>query len=171
MSLRLPLSSLLSLFLLCLASRVNGADNGMDMSMDGAMALTMGQMLPYLHFTPGDMLWFMGWTPISSGAMVGTCIAFVLLGILERWIAASKAVMHAHWLHRAQVVRANKVNSRELPVSSLPDYKQTSLTRAVIDNAITFRTAPPFMLWNDLARGVLHAGHAALQYALMLAVM
>ena len=28
--------------------------NGMDMSMDGSMALAMGNMIPYLHFTIGD---------------------------------------------------------------------------------------------------------------------
>lgn len=29
-------------------------DNGMNMSMDGAMVLAMGNMIPYLHFTIGD---------------------------------------------------------------------------------------------------------------------
>jgi hypothetical protein len=28
--------------------------NGMDMSTDGSMALAVGNMLTYLHFTPGD---------------------------------------------------------------------------------------------------------------------
>jgi len=28
--------------------------DGMDMSMDGAMALAMGHMIPYLHVTIGD---------------------------------------------------------------------------------------------------------------------
>ena len=57
-------------------------------------------MLPYLHFTPGDMLWFLGWVPKSAGAMVGTCIGFFLLGLLERWIAACRAVMYSHWAKR-----------------------------------------------------------------------
>ncbi|KAJ3526518.1 hypothetical protein NM688_g8253 [Phlebia brevispora] len=147
------------------------ASNGMDMSTDGPMDLTMGQMLPYLHFTPGDMLWFMGWVPSSSGAMVGACIAFVLLGMLERWIAACKAVMQAHWARRAQIVRADRVNLQELPVSAFPHEKQASAVSVVYDKAITFRTAPPFVWSHELARGIMHAGHAALQYALMLAVM
>lgn len=155
---------MLPLLVLCLASRAAAADNGMDMSMDGAMALTMGTMRPYLHLAPGDMLWLAGWTPLSPGAMVAACAAFVLLGLLERWLAAGKAVMHAHWAHRAEVVRANR---------GLPDEKAHthSPLRAVLDGAVTLRTAPPFVLWNDLARGLVHAAHAALQYALMLAVM
>ncbi|KAH9943637.1 hypothetical protein B0H21DRAFT_709889 [Amylocystis lapponica] len=43
------------------------ASNGMDMNMDGAMSLASGQMLPYFHFTLGDMLWFQGWVPATAG--------------------------------------------------------------------------------------------------------
>ena len=89
-----------SILLLGLLPLAAAHDNGMDMSMDGAMDLAMGQMLPYLHFTPGDMLWFLGWVPTSAGAMVGTCIGLFLLGMCERWIAACRAVMYAHWAKR-----------------------------------------------------------------------
>ena len=80
-------------------------DNGMDMSMDGAMQLTAGQMLTYLHFTIGDNLWFLGWVPTSVGGMVGACIGLFLLGVLDRWIAASRAVMAMHWTKRCVVLR------------------------------------------------------------------
>ena len=83
-----------------LASLAVAHDNGMDMSMDGAMSLEEGQMLPYLHFTKGDMLWFMGWTTDSTGSMVGACIGLFLLAIVERWIAACRAVMAVHWSKR-----------------------------------------------------------------------
>lgn len=86
--------------LLALAALVSASDNGMDMSMDGAMSLAQGQMLPYLHFTTGDMLWFLGWVPKSTGAMVGTCIGLFLLAIVERWIATCRVVMQAHWAKR-----------------------------------------------------------------------
>ncbi len=90
-----------SLFLtLAFASLVAAHDNGMDMSMDGSMDLAMGQMLTYLHFTPGDMLWFLGWVPQSAGAMAGTCVGLFLLGVVERWFAACSAVMQAHWAKR-----------------------------------------------------------------------
>jgi solute carrier family 31 (copper transporter), member 1 len=94
--------------------------NGMDMSMDGSMSLASGQMLPYLHFTTGDILWFLGygsllqgfdvltihdifldrWVPKSTGAMVGACIGLFLLAVFERWLAASRALGEAHWRTR-----------------------------------------------------------------------
>lgn len=89
------------LLTLAFATLVAAHDNGMDMSMDGSMDLAMGQMLTYLHFTPGDMLWFLGWVPQSAGAMAGTCIGLFLLGVVERWFAACSAVMQAHWAKRS----------------------------------------------------------------------
>lgn len=74
--------------------------NGMDMSMDGAMSLASGSMIPYLHFTRGDTLWFLGWVPQSAGAMVGACIGLFMLALVERWVAACRAVMEAHWSKR-----------------------------------------------------------------------
>lgn len=71
--------------------------NGMDMSMDGAMSLSTGTMLPYLHFTLGDNVWFLGWVPQSAGTMTGTCIGLFMLALMERWIAACRAVMELHW--------------------------------------------------------------------------
>ena len=94
------MATILSILLLGLLPLAAAHDNGMDMSMDGAMDLVMGQMLPYLHFTPGDMLWFMGWVPQSTGAVIGTCIGLFLLAIVERWIATCRVVMQAHWAKR-----------------------------------------------------------------------
>lgn len=88
------------LTLLIVVPVVFAHDNGMDMTMDGAMSLTAGQMLTYLHFTPGDNLWFLGWVPKSNAAMVGTCIGLLLLGIADRWIAACRAIMEMHWAKR-----------------------------------------------------------------------
>lgn len=79
----------------------HGASNGMDMSMDGAMDLTMGSMTMWMHFTPGDTVLFYGWVPTSAGAMVGTCIGLFLLALIDRWIAASRAVMEAYWSKRS----------------------------------------------------------------------
>lgn len=70
------------------------------MTMDGAMDLEAGQMLTYLHFTPGDIVLFYGWVPSSKGAMVGTCIGLFLFALVERWIAACRGVMEAHWRKR-----------------------------------------------------------------------
>ena len=87
------------------ASLVAAHDNGMDMSMDGGMSLSMGNMIMYLHFTPGDTLWFLGWVASSSGAMVGACIGLFMLGMVDRWLGAMRAVMEMHWHARCASAR------------------------------------------------------------------
>ncbi|KAL4078804.1 Ctr copper transporter family-domain-containing protein [Scleroderma yunnanense] len=131
------------------------ADNGMDMSMDGSMGLALGKMVPYLHFTIGDTLWFLGWVPQSVGAMVGACIGLFLLALLERWLAASRSVMELHWNARANLMLAEKLNtSKRGPFNSLFG-----------------RVVPPFYPAHDIPRGVVFAAHALLNYLFMLAVM
>ena len=93
------------------------AQGGMDMSMDMSMDLVMGNMLPYAHFTPGDIceyfwtpqvmlatdnekVWFFGWVPSTAGAMTGTCIGLFMLSILERWLAACLELASQHWAER-----------------------------------------------------------------------
>jgi Ctr copper transporter family len=75
-------------------------DNGMDMNMDQGMSMSVGNMIMYLHFKLGDNLWFPGWAPHSAGAMAGTCIGLLMLSIAERWLAAIRGVMEAHWRTR-----------------------------------------------------------------------
>ena len=75
-------------------------DNGMDMNMDQGMSMSMGNMVSYLHFTPGDNLWFLGWAPRTAGAMVGTCIGLFMLALTERWLSAMRAIMERHWRTR-----------------------------------------------------------------------
>jgi len=158
-------------------------DNGMDMTMDGPMDLSMGQMLMYLHFTSGDNVLFFGWVPKSAGSMVGTCIGLFLLAMLDRWLAACMAMMSAHWSKRAQVVQEDKRSSRGLPVASLPaepSRKDSFASESDVPppapaapsiHPITLRNAPPFILSHDIVRGIMYAGHVALQFAFMLIVM
>lgn len=101
-----------------LVSSVLADSNGMDMSMDGAMDLASGNMLTYLHFTPGDTLWFIGWVPSSKGAMVGVCIGLFLLALVERWLAAVRGVMEVHWAVR--YVLSRLLSSYLLLFSSSP---------------------------------------------------
>jgi len=58
-------------------------------------------MKPWLHFTMGDNLFFASWVPLSRGAVVGACIGLFLLAIIERWIAAMRAVMETFWTRRS----------------------------------------------------------------------
>lgn len=76
-------------------------DNGMIMTMDGAMSLAAGNMLTYLHFTVGgDTLWFQGWVPQGSGPMFGACFGLFLLALVDRWIAGCRGMMEVHWAKR-----------------------------------------------------------------------
>ncbi|KAF9241278.1 Ctr copper transporter family-domain-containing protein [Melanogaster broomeanus] len=133
------------------------ADNGMDMSKDGPMDVAVGNMLPYLHFTSGDNLWFPGWVPKSAGAMVGACIGIFLLALLERWVAASRALIELHWSTRASILVADKSNAA--PVPALPGVGNFR------------RLTPPFIPSHDITRGVMFAGQALLNYLFMLTVM
>lgn len=69
------------------------------MDMDGMNMGTTGTMMmkPYLHFTPGDALWLMEWTPTSPGAVFGACLGLFFIAMVERLLLAMKGVMEAWW--------------------------------------------------------------------------
>ncbi|EJD05207.1 uncharacterized protein FOMMEDRAFT_105434 [Fomitiporia mediterranea MF3/22] len=136
--------------LLAFVQLVFAHDNGMDMSMDGAMSLSAGNMLSYLHFTPGDVVWFQGWVPRSTRTMVGACIGLFLLAIFERWLAAFRGLSEAHWLKHAQMEASNKPN--------------TTQRRSLLS---ILSQVPVY----DMPRGVVHAAQSALEIAFMLIVM
>ncbi|KAG2355872.1 hypothetical protein BDR07DRAFT_1424988 [Suillus spraguei] len=113
----------LTLCLLCLGQGCL-AYNGMDMSMDDGISLAVGNMLSYLHFTPGDTLWFLGWVPKSSGAM--------------RWIAACREVMEFHWGQQAIIVASETLDT--LPTQSAltpPFIPAHDITRGIMFTAQT----------------------------------
>ena len=57
----------------------------------------MSMMIPWLHFSSGDNLFFASWAPNSTGALVGASIGLIFLALFERWVAAIRGVMEAHW--------------------------------------------------------------------------
>ncbi|THU95208.1 Ctr copper transporter [Dendrothele bispora CBS 962.96] len=148
----------------------------MDMSMDGDMTLASGMMRMYFHFTPGDLLWFQGWVPSSTGAMVGSCIGLFLLAIIDRWVAACRGCMEVFWARRAQIIQSNQLN-RSKPKSSNginpseqsqpPTLRNVLLLRSPNNN----RLAPPFIPSHDIVRGLFYIAQALLGYLFMLAVM
>ncbi|KAH8999695.1 CTR copper uptake transporter [Lactarius hatsudake] len=158
-------------------------DNGMDMNMDQGMSMSMGNMVMYLHFTPGDNLWFLGWAPRTAGAMVGTCIGLFMLALAERWLSAMRAVMEAHWrtrfglsslphavlmysLYSAQIVLANNLNTSSVATSDKPSSKSSQ------PSYDTFRRrVPPFILSYDVPRGIMRMALASIGFLFMLAVM
>ncbi|KLO18684.1 hypothetical protein SCHPADRAFT_819296 [Schizopora paradoxa] len=161
-----------------LAVQVSADSNGMDMSMDGPMALAEGQMLPYLHFTTGDNLFFLGWVPKSTGAMIGACIALFLLAIIERWIAACRSLMEAHWRKRSKA-RLEARHARTFSTDSdEKDEKMEKDVEVVVPvlphssgSILSRRNIPPFVPSQDIVRGIVFVGQAALGYAFMLAIM
>ncbi|KAJ7442030.1 CTR copper uptake transporter [Mycena latifolia] len=148
----------LALTLLALSPRsVFAATNGMDMSMDDGMTLASGTMMTTLHFSLGDTLWFAGWVPQSKGALAGACIGLFVLALVDRWIAAVRAMMEAHW--RAAVRAACKNAKGEDTTGKGKRGMRMTLQ------------APPFVPAHDVMRGAMHALQAVLGFAFMLAVM
>ncbi|KZS95928.1 hypothetical protein SISNIDRAFT_483344 [Sistotremastrum niveocremeum HHB9708] len=154
-----------------------------DMSSDGMDDMggmtSGGMMMPWMHFSLGDSLWFSAWVPQSKGALAGACIGLFMLAIIERWLAAMRGVMEAYWRRRAIVAAriagisnaATSVNEKEsqTEIESLP--KLNNATRPAEGRIAALRTMAPFIPAHDIARGIIHAAQAALGYALMLAVM
>jgi len=120
-------------------------------------------MLPYLHFTPGDTLWFSGFVPISAGAMVGTCIGMFLLGLVDRWIAVCASVMGSYWDSRAQISQ-----SHNHPIVNASN--SSSSARSLLSFR-GLRSSTRYTASHDLPRGIVHAGQSALEFTLMLGVM
>lgn len=100
-------------------------------------------MVPWLHFTSGDHLFFKSWHPESAGAIAGACIGLVLLALFERWLSATRSVLEAHWRRRyiwPDCVPATSDVS-PYPEHSLFCRKSTSETAGVLLHQISPRNA------------------------------
>ncbi|KAJ7106545.1 Ctr copper transporter family-domain-containing protein [Mycena epipterygia] len=150
----------LSLLLLALPALSYAAENGMDMSMDDGMTLASGTMLTNLHFSRGDTLWFEGWVPQSAGAMAGACIGLFILALVDRWVAAVRAMMELHWREAGE--RARRVQQRGSDADQAKGKKGMKLMRL---------RAPPFIPAHDIMRGAMQTLQSILGFAFMLAVM
>ncbi|KAF7972699.1 hypothetical protein HWV62_17272 [Athelia sp. TMB] len=132
-------------------------------------------MIPWLHFTGGDHLLFHSLTPTSKGSIAGACIVLVVLSLLERWIAGSRAVLEARWRKNALAMLSGRGRSSEqLPENCCDDdAKSDVITEAQAASVASspaqpLRTIPPFIAAHDLPRGAIHALQALIGYALML---
>jgi len=133
----------------------------------GAVGMA-GMMLPYLHFTPGDILWFAGWVPQSASSMVGTCIGMFLLGLVDRWVAVCASVISSHWDKQAQILQSS--SHLVTRASHTPPVLKGLLSPKRAANP-SIRVLPPFILSHEFPRGIIQVGQSALKFALMLAVM
>jgi len=136
----------------------------------------MDMMMPYLHFTGGDNLFFKSWRPSSNGAIAGASIALVFLAILERSLFSTRGALEARWRRSALTLDAAPTAVRDRFPSRKPAAKEEDVfedepgpTRSPIVQQR--RTIPPFVFSHDIVRGALYSLQALLSYALMLAVM
>ncbi|KAF8195660.1 Ctr copper transporter [Mycena galopus ATCC 62051] len=125
--------------------------------MDMNTTMVDGMMMPYLHFTLGDMLWFNSWVPQSNGALAGACIGLFILTLIERWLSSVRSMMEARWRETAQLAAKKACNKDDAD-----DKRKIKKMRL---------RALPFIPAQDITRGVIHAGQSFLTFAFMLAVM
>jgi len=127
-------------------------------------------MLSYFHTEGGDNLFFKSWTPSSPGAIAGASIGLLFLAMLERFVNGARGRLEGYWasnaLHRSaeHVVQNDSTSTSKLETSSLSDGSRVIVSPRK-------RTVPPFIIAHDLPRGVVYMFQAAINYALMLAVM
>lgn len=164
-----------------LCFKVSATDMTSDMSSNSTMM--MGMMKPYLHFTPGDFLFFSNVQPTSTGGMAAACIVLFLLAFLERLVAAYGRVTEKKW--NAEI--ANILHARQRPIipqsmqsrSRLyPDEKKGGYDISSDDassvksvNAVKAPRVLPFVTKIEIKRGINRAVGGLFMYTLMLAVM
>ncbi|EIM92750.1 copper transporter [Stereum hirsutum FP-91666 SS1] len=145
-----------------------------DSSTDSSSTSTM-MMVPYLHFTGGDALYFSSLAPTSSGAIAGASIVLVVIALIDRLLFAIRGAMEDNWRRSLLEANANRLAKRSQDSGSASDVKsgegraEPVSTKGNGDRRT--RTMPPFIPSIDLTRGALYALQAFLTYALMLAVM
>ncbi|KAF8527871.1 Ctr copper transporter [Hysterangium stoloniferum] len=153
--------------------------SGMTMMGGGTMG---GMMMPWLHFTKGDNLFFMAWVPLSTGAVIGACIGLFLLAIIDRWVSAMRAVMQLYWSRRTEEILAARsamlndesifTEKKRLSDSSVgSDGECLPPTQPPRSRITRLRRSAPFIPTHEFARGAMFACKSAVSYALMLAVM
>jgi len=162
------------------------ASASMASSTSGSMDMDSMMMVPYLHFTGGDNLFFKTLTPSSHGAIAGACIVLVAFAICERWFASVRSCLTVHWRQRALALAANRDNRPERSTTSTPTTDEDAccdVEEVIVDSLSVKYTRPtfafrrasrniePFIILHDLPRGILYALQAFLAYTLMLAVM
>lgn len=54
----------------------------------------------YFHGTLGDTLWFASWAPSSAGSFFAACFVLFVLGVLDRFLAAVRAMSESRWQAR-----------------------------------------------------------------------
>ncbi|KAG8695731.1 hypothetical protein FRC09_008969 [Ceratobasidium sp. 395] len=164
--------------------------NAMDMpGMSGSSSseFSGAMMIPYLHFTGGDYLYFAGIAPTSKGAIAGACIALVFLAILERAVAGARGIFELKLAERKRILAVRKQDTPpaesglEAPVVGKDGGDITSTPGSTLRSSPTFSLQPlparrqrvmaPLLWTHDLARSALFVIQSFFLYAIMLGVM
>jgi copper transporter 1 len=96
-----PFSAFSLLIYMLLVSIAGAMDmSGSSSSSSNSSSELMEMMVPYLHFTGGDYLFFGTVAPTSNGAIAGACIFLAVLAILERAVAGARGIFALHVPHR-----------------------------------------------------------------------
>ncbi|QRV76770.1 copper transport protein CTR2 [Ceratobasidium sp. AG-Ba] len=171
----------ITFIVLCFA----GVSNAMDMPMSSpSNGPSMGSMMiPYLHFTGGDYLYFAGVSPTSKGAIAGACIVFVILAVLERAVAGARGIFEFKLNERRRLSLAKKQDSPSIdrPLLSKDESVITSAHESIVrsNSDSTLRPLPsgrqrimaPLVWPHELARGALFVVQSFFLYTLMLGVI
>ncbi|KAF8741561.1 Ctr copper transporter family, partial [Rhizoctonia solani] len=153
-------------------------------SSSGAMAM----MIPYLHFTGSDYLFFDAVAPASRGAIAGACIVLAILAVTERAIAGIRGIFTMYVVHRqTEFFRGGTAGERLAVVSGGPPCTgkvieidvSTGSTGSQASSEFTIcplpaqrkRSMPPFSWSYELTRGGLFIVQSFFVYAIMLGVM
>ncbi|KAF8761724.1 Ctr copper transporter family [Rhizoctonia solani] len=150
-------------------------------SSSGAMAM----MIPYLHFTGGDYLFFDAVAPASRGAIAGACIVLAILAVTERAIAGIRGIFTMYVAEG--IVSWGTAGERLAVVSGEPPCTgkvieidvSTGSTGSQASSEFTIcplpaqrkRSMPPFSWSYELTRGGLFIVQSFFVYAIMLGVM
>ncbi|KAL5640741.1 hypothetical protein ACGC1H_001282 [Rhizoctonia solani] len=170
---------------LSLVSEVRDMDMGRSPS--GSSSETMAMMIPYLHFTGGDYLFFGTLFPTSKGAIAGACIVLAVLAIFERAVAGARGIFALHVIHYHRKLLQQKETGGQFMVAQEAVPHQEKIVEEGSTTATDSRTSPAFitgplpaqrqrsmapLLWPyELVRGGLFIVQSFLVYAIMLAVM
>ncbi|EAU87464.1 copper transporter [Coprinopsis cinerea okayama7 len=152
-----------------LVSSVRAQHEGHDMDW-GMPDHSMGDhsMTPYLHFSVGDHVWFKEWVPKTKGAMFGACLGLFLLAIVERWLAATRAVANLWWRMRTAEL-LDYIHDQHATVEEKGKSPESTPPTSI--RKFRTRFSAPFITLNEVSRGVLYAAQSLLMFAFMLVVM
>ncbi|KAI0314988.1 Ctr copper transporter [Amylostereum chailletii] len=124
-------------------------------------------MVPYLHFTGSDHLFFKSWVP-SGGSVAGAAIALIFLAMAERLLAGLRGITESHWRREYVIHKLYDTSSSGSPVEA-DELPHNEDQQALVSRRA--RVIAPFIVSHDVTRGLMYALQALLSYILMLASM